>query len=50
LSAAVGFDHVFWSEGLRTISCEYLIAWLDERLSDHAAIEAVFDAESQSAI
>jgi exonuclease III len=36
------FDHVFASEGLRTVSCVYLTAWLDERLSDHAAIEAEF--------
>jgi len=26
------------------ISCEYLTAWLEEGLSDHAALEAVFEA------
>jgi endonuclease/exonuclease/phosphatase family metal-dependent hydrolase len=40
------FDHVFASEALRTFSFAYLTAWLDERLSDHAAIEAVFDEQS----
>jgi len=38
------FDHIFASEGLRTVSCEYLSAWRECGLSDHAAIEAVFDA------
>jgi endonuclease/exonuclease/phosphatase family metal-dependent hydrolase len=38
------FDHVLASARLQTISCEYLTEWLDERLSDHAAIEAVFEA------
>ena len=28
------FDHSFASKRLQTISCEYLTAWLDERLSD----------------
>ena len=38
------FDHIFASDRLKTISCEYLMAWREEGLSDHAAIEAVFEA------
>jgi endonuclease/exonuclease/phosphatase family metal-dependent hydrolase len=37
------FDHIFASDRLQTISCEYLTAWREARLSDHAAIEAVFE-------
>jgi exodeoxyribonuclease III len=40
------FDHIFASEGLRTVSCEYLSAWRECGLSDHAAIEAVFDLKN----
>ena len=29
-----------------TVNCEYLAAWLDERLSDHAAVEAALEARS----
>ena len=39
------FDHIFASERLKTISCEYLTSWLDDRLSDHAGIEAVIEAK-----
>ncbi|HMF93228.1 MAG TPA: endonuclease/exonuclease/phosphatase family protein [Vicinamibacterales bacterium] len=42
------FDHIFASDQLKTISCEYLTAWLNERLSDHAGIEAVFEAGVQA--
>ena len=38
------FDHVFASERLKAISCEYVTAWREARLSDHAAIEAVFES------
>jgi exonuclease III len=38
------FDHIFASDTLRTIRCEYLTAWREDGLSDHAAIEAVFEA------
>jgi exodeoxyribonuclease III len=38
------FDHIFASDRLKTISCEYLTTWREEGLSDHAAIEAVFEA------
>jgi endonuclease/exonuclease/phosphatase family metal-dependent hydrolase len=37
------FDHIFASDRLKTISCEYLTAWREDGLSDHAAIEAVFE-------
>ena len=37
------FDHIFASERLKTISCEYLTAWREDGLSDHAAIEGVFE-------
>lgn len=37
------FDHVFASDRLWTISCEDVTAWREEGLSDHAAIEAVFE-------
>jgi endonuclease/exonuclease/phosphatase family metal-dependent hydrolase len=39
-----GFDHIFASVPLNTIACEYLTAWREAGLSDHAAIEAVFEA------
>jgi exonuclease III len=39
------FDHIFASKGLKTISCEYLTTWRECGLSDHAAIEAVFDSK-----
>ena len=38
------FDHIFASDRLTTISCEYVTAWREDGLSDHAAIEAVFEA------
>jgi hypothetical protein len=41
------FDHIFASARLQTVSCEYLAAWLDARLSDHAGIEAVFGVQSR---
>jgi exonuclease III len=41
------FDHIFASASLKPLSCEYGTAWLEERLSDHAPIEAVFDGQSQ---
>jgi len=37
------FDHVFASEWLKATSCEYVTAWREAGLSDHAAIEAVFE-------
>jgi hypothetical protein len=38
------FDHIFASDRLTTIGCEYLTAWREDGLSDHAASEAVFEA------
>jgi exodeoxyribonuclease-3 len=38
------FDHIFASDRLKTMSCEYVTAWRESGLSDHAAIEAVFEA------
>jgi endonuclease/exonuclease/phosphatase family metal-dependent hydrolase len=37
------FDHIFASQGLRTVSCQYLTALHEDGLSDHAPIEAVFE-------
>jgi endonuclease/exonuclease/phosphatase family metal-dependent hydrolase len=37
------FDHVFASSALRARECRYLHSWREEGLSDHSAIEAVFD-------
>jgi exonuclease III len=37
------FDHIFASERLNQISCEYLMEGIERGLSDHAAIEAVFE-------
>jgi len=36
------FDHIFASEDLNPVECRYLSSWLEQGLSDHAAIEAVF--------
>jgi hypothetical protein len=38
------FDHIFASQGLRTVSCQYLTALHEDGLSDQAPIEAVFEA------
>ena len=38
------FDHIFASDRLKTMSCEYITTWREDGLSDHAAIEAVFEA------
>lgn len=35
-------DHVFASRALGAIACDYIHGWREERLSDHAAIEAEF--------
>jgi exonuclease III len=35
------FDHVFASAALSTVSCDYLTAFREDGLSDHAAIEVV---------
>ncbi len=44
-SAHVGrrFDHVFASKSLNGVRCEYLQTVREDALSDHAAIEAVFE-------
>lgn len=34
------YDHIYASSDLKTVACRYLASWLDERLSDHAAVEA----------
>jgi endonuclease/exonuclease/phosphatase family metal-dependent hydrolase len=38
------FDHIFASLRLEAISCEYVTTWRENGLSDHAAIEVVFEA------
>jgi exonuclease III len=37
------FDHVFASASLNPINCDYIHEWRESKLSDHSAIEAVFD-------
>jgi exonuclease III len=39
------FDHVFASASLRGIACDYVHAWRETGLSDHSAVEAVFEPE-----
>lgn len=39
-------DHVIASESLRPVFCDYHHGWRDEGLSDHAAIEAIFEPET----
>lgn len=39
------FDHIFASDRLKTTGCEYVTVWREDGLSDHAAIEAVFEGE-----
>jgi len=34
------YDHIFASPQLETVSCGYLEGWLEEKLSDHAPVEA----------
>jgi exonuclease III len=44
---AVGrrFDHVFASSSLRGVGCDYIHGWRETKLSDHSAVEAVFEPE-----
>jgi endonuclease/exonuclease/phosphatase family metal-dependent hydrolase len=37
------YDHVFASDDLATVSCEYIHRWRTEQLSDHSGVEAIFD-------
>ena len=37
------FDHIFASERLNPVACEYLMEGIELGLSDHAAIEAQFE-------
>ena len=37
------FDHIFASNDLNPIECQYVHEWRTGKLSDHSAIEAVFD-------
>ncbi len=39
------FDHVFASASLHGIACDYHHAWRETGLSDHSAVEAVFEPE-----
>lgn len=41
--AAHRLDHVLASSGLRPIWCDYLHGWREAGLSDHSALEAVFE-------
>ena len=38
------FDHIFASSALNAVKCQYLVEVVEQRLSDHAAVEAVFEA------
>ena len=42
------FDHVFASERLKSVNCLYLNEWREAGLSDHAAVEAVFELSAHS--
>ena len=37
------FDHVFASGVLNAVKCQYLVDVVEQKLSDHAAIEAIFE-------
>ena len=37
------FDHIFASSALSPISCAYIHEWREQRLSDHSAIETIFE-------
>ncbi|MBF0233626.1 MAG: endonuclease/exonuclease/phosphatase family protein [Desulfamplus sp.] len=39
------FDHVFASSSLCPKECCYIHTWREEKLSDHSAIEAIFDPD-----
>lgn len=39
------FDHIFAAEALRARECQYLHNWREARLSDHSAIEAIFQPD-----
>jgi exonuclease III len=39
------FDHVFASASLNAVHCDYHHEWRENKLSDHSAIEAVFDPQ-----
>ncbi len=39
------FDHVFASASLGGVACDYHHAWRETGLSDHSAVEAVFEPE-----
>jgi len=41
--AAYRLDHVIASDSLRATACDYVHEWREAGLSDHSAIEAVFD-------
>jgi endonuclease/exonuclease/phosphatase family metal-dependent hydrolase len=38
-SAPKRYDHIYVSDGLQPRSCRYWTEWIDEKLSDHAAVE-----------
>jgi exonuclease III len=40
--AARRFDHIFASDDLNPVECQYLDHLVEQDLSDHAAIEATF--------
>lgn len=40
------FDHIFASKALCPKACQYIHTWREEKLSDHSAVEAVFDPET----
>lgn len=45
--AAHRLDHVLASASLRPIACDYLHEWREAGLSDHSAMEAIFDPRAE---
>ena len=41
------FDHVFASSVLNAVKCQYLVDVVEQKLSDHAAIETVFEPKKK---
>lgn len=41
------FDHIFAAKSLNAVECQYLGEVVEQKLSDHAAIEAVFEPDER---
>jgi len=47
IAAKRRFDHIFASKSLNAVECQYLGEVVEQKLSDHAAIEAVFEPDER---